>query len=97
MPAYHGVQSLNSVMNAVIDELGLRAKLDATRIVETWAMLAGPQINGVTDKAWYRGGKLYVRISSSAWRHELHLRRRAWCQRLNEDLGEMLVDEVVFR
>ena len=97
MPAYHGVQRLGAVMHSVIDDLGLRAKLDATRIIETWATMAGPQINGVTESVWFKGGKLYVRIRSSAWRHELHLRRRAWCERLNDYLGEELVSEVVFR
>lgn len=90
-------QPLGSVLEDLIDRMGLRRKLEAARIVEAWAVVAGPQINGVTDAAWVKGGRLYVRITSAAWRHELHLRRHAWRDRLNDHLGARLVEEIVFR
>jgi predicted nucleic acid-binding Zn ribbon protein len=92
-----GPQPLQSVLNNVIDTLGIRRELNEARAVETWAILAGPQINGVTDSAWVRGGRLFVKIRSAAWRQELHLNRRAWRDRLNTELGAELVDEIVFR
>lgn len=90
-------RSLGDVLQELIDQMGLRRKLDAARVVEAWAMVAGPQINGVTDSAWVKGGTLYVRITSAAWRHELHLRRHAWRDRLNQHLNANLVEEIVFR
>lgn len=90
-------QPLGDVLQGLIDQMGLRRKIDEARVIETWAALAGPTINGVTDKAWVRGGTLYVHLNSAAWRHELHLRRQAWRTRLNDHLGEPLVREIVFR
>ncbi len=90
-------QQLGAVLQDLIDRLGLRRKIDEARIVEAWAVVAGPQINGVTESAWVKGGTLYVRIHSAAWRHELHLRRHAWGRRLNDHLGADLVREIVFR
>ena len=84
-------------MQELIDQMGLRRKIDAARVVEAWAVIAGPQINGVTDSAWVKNGILYVRITSAAWRHELHLRRHAWRDRLNEQLNAHLIDDIVFR
>lgn len=89
-------QSLGSVLKELIDQMGLRRKMDEARIVEAWASLAGTTINGVTDKAWVKNRTLYVRIVSAAWRHELHLRRHAWKARLNQNLGEDLVQQIVF-
>ena len=97
MPRARTAQVLGDVLTSVIGNLGLQKKLDEVRAVEAWAMMAGPQINGVTDKAWVRGGKLYVRITSAPWRNELHMRRSQWCCRLNEQLGEPIVREIVFR
>lgn len=88
---------LGEVLQEVIDQMGLRKKLDEARVIEAWAVLAGPQINGVTTSVWIRGTTLYVKVRSSAWRQELHLRRRAWRQRLNGELGSDLIDEIVFR
>lgn len=89
-------QPLGKVLQSLIDQMGLRRKIDEARAVEAWATLAGPTINGVTDKAWIKGDRLYVKINSAAWRHELHLRRNAWRTRLNQQLGENLVREIVF-
>lgn len=97
MAAYsNSPQSLGTVLKELIEQMGLRRKMDEARIVEAWAELAGPTINGVTDKAWVRNHALYVRIVSAAWRHELHLRRHAWLARLNQHLGEDLVQQIIF-
>lgn len=90
-------EPLGKVLHEVIDSLGIGRKLDEARTVEAWAVLAGPQINAVTDSAWVKGDRLYVKIRSAAWRNELHLRRQAWCERLNAQLGAELVREILFR
>lgn len=97
MSTQKGPQSLGEVLQSVIDRLGLRQRIDEARVVETWAALAGPQINGVTSSVWMKGATLFVKVRSAAWRQELHLRRREWRRRLNEELGQELVEDVVFR
>lgn len=88
---------LHEVLPEAIDRLGIRTRLDAARTVEGWAYLAGPQINRVTHSAWVRGDRLFVKLTSAAWRYELYLQRRAWRDRLNEHLGAELVREILFR
>jgi len=90
-------QPLGNVLSEIIDRLGFRERIDGVRAVEAWAELAGPQINGVTDRAWVQHRTLYVQVRSAPWRHQLHLQRRAWCERLNEELGGPVIEEVVFR
>lgn len=90
-------QPLGKVLQSVIDRLGLRRRINEARVIETWAALAGPQINGVTTSVWMKGATLFVKVRSAAWRQELHLRRREWRRRLNDELGEALVEEIVFR
>jgi predicted nucleic acid-binding Zn ribbon protein len=97
MPFTHSPQALTDLLSSVIKNMGIQRKLDEVRTVETWAALAGPQINGITHSVWVRGDKLYVKITSAAWRHELHLRRREWLDQLNEQLGAELVREIIFR
>lgn len=97
MPPYKGPQALGEVLSGVIRELGIQQKLDEVKIVETWAAIAGHKINGITETAWVKGDTLFVKITSSAWRQELHMQRGNWCRRLNEQLGKPLVREIVFR
>lgn len=90
-------QPLGAVMDELIDKMGLRGRIDEARVIEEWAAMVGPQVNGVTQSAWMRKGTLYIQISSSVWRHQLHLQRTDWKKRLNEKVGRQVVKEIVFR
>lgn len=92
-----GPQKLGNVLQEVIDRLGVREKIDEAQVIETWASVAGPQVNSVTESAWMKGDTLFIKISSSAWRQELHMNRRAWKKRLNDAIGRKVVDEILFR
>jgi predicted nucleic acid-binding Zn ribbon protein len=87
---------LGAVLEELIDRLGFRAEVDEARAVDTWAEVAGPTIAGVTERAWMRDGRLFVKLRSAPWRHQLHLQREAWRDRLNHQLGRPIVGEVVF-
>ena len=89
-------QPLGMVLNAVIDQLGIRTGIEEVRIREGWTTLAGPHINSVTDCSWVKDGTLHIRLTSAMWRQELHLQRGEWAQRLNAYLGSDLVVDIVF-
>jgi predicted nucleic acid-binding Zn ribbon protein len=97
MPDSNPPRPLGEVLKEVIDQLDVQEEIDEARVVETWAALAGDEINGVTDSVWMDGSTLYVKITSAAWRQELHMNRRKWRERLNGELDTNPVEEIVFR
>jgi len=97
MPDSNSPRPLGDVLKEVIEQLDVQEEIDEARVVETWAALAGKDINGVTESVWMNGSTLYVKITSAAWRQELHMNRRQWRQRLNGELETDPVDEIVFR
>ena len=97
MPDSNPPRPLGEVLKEVIDQLDVQEEIDEARVVETWAALAGAEINGVTDSVWMDGSTLYVKIASAAWRQELHMNRRKWRERLNGEFDTNPVDEIVFR
>jgi len=97
MAAKNRPQPLGDVLQEVIAQLGLQEKIDEARVVETWAALAGTKINSVTESVWLKGSTLYVKITSAAWRQELHMNRRKWRERLNGQFETDLIEEIVFR
>ena len=92
-----GPRPLGDVLQEVIDELGVQKEIDEARVIETWASVAGPKINEVTESAWMKDSMLYVKITSAAWRQELHMNRRKWRERLNGEFESDLVEEINFR
>lgn len=90
-------RKLGEVLESLVERLGIRRELDHAEIVEAWAALAGPDINKVTESAWLRGNKLFVKITSPSRRQQLHLNRSHWRELLNEALGKQVVEEILFR
>lgn len=88
---------LGEVLKEVIDDLGVQEQIDEARVIETWASVAGDKINSVTESAWMKGSTLYVKITSAAWRQELHMNRRKWRTRLNGEFEKDPVEEIIFR
>lgn len=97
MPDANKPRPLGEVLKEVIAQLDVQAEIDEARVVETWASLAGEDINRVTESVWMKDSTLYVKITSAAWRQELHMSRRKWRERLNGALDTEPVDEIVFR
>ena len=97
MSTNDGPRPLGDVLQEVIDELGVRKEIDEARVIETWASVAGDKINEVTESAWMKDSTLYVKITSAAWRQELHMNRRKWRERLNGEFESDLVEEINFR
>lgn len=77
--------------------MGLTEGIDEATVVETWAAIAGPEINAVTRRVFIDRGVLVVQISNASWRQELHFNRSTWKDRLNEKLEKELVAEIHFR
>ena len=97
MSSRHSPQPLGKLVKSIIDEMGIQSKIDEAQVVETWAALAGPNVNARTQSAWVKNKTLYVKINSSAWRQELQMRKKDWLERLNQELGRKLVEDIVFR
>ncbi len=93
----HQPKPIGTVLQDLIAKLGIGRKLDEARAIEAWAELAGPAIIAVTDSVWLRSGTLFVKVTSPTWRHELHLQRVEWRDRINEYVGTDVVREIVFR
>ena len=97
MPRYFKPKPLNELIATVIKERGFRQKVDEVEAIETWMNVAGPRVQGLTKRVWVEKNKLFVQITSSVWRNELHLQRGLWKKRLNDKLGRQVIREIIFR
>lgn len=90
-------QSLKDVLADWIRSSKLEGPLARGQVVATWESLLSDQMRQHVGKAWVKGDRLYVNVTSAAWRQELHLRREEWRRRLNEELGADAIREIIFR
>jgi hypothetical protein len=77
--------------SSLIDDVFARLKLDETarsfRAVRAFARAAGPRISSHARAERLRGAVLYVRVSSSAWAHEMHALKEQLVDKLRRTAG----------
>lgn len=67
-------ERLGSIVAGVIDDAGLRKRLDQAAVIPEWPRLVGKQIAEVTrPQSITANGTLFVLVKTNAWMNELSL------------------------
>lgn len=90
-------QSIGEILKSVVESMGLDSRMAEGQVLAAWEDMQGEQMRRQIKRSWLQKDVLFVEIASPAWRHELHLNRGAWRDRLNNELGREAVREMVFR
>ncbi len=90
-------QSLSDVLQDYIKELRIEKKLKEVSIIQSWENLLGKTVARYTRNLKIVNNILYVEISSSVVKNELIMMREEICRRLNENVGEEIIERVVFK
>ena len=89
--------SLQDAMKDMIQELRIGPQLSETRVKSLWEELMGKTISTYTSNISVRKNVLYLTILSAPLKQELSYAKDKIKLRLNEELGEEFIKEVVIR
>lgn len=78
--------TMEEVVSAYIKQMKLAAGLNTQRIYEAWNVCSGAA--PYTMRRFFRGGKLYITLSSSVVRNQLLFQKDALVQKINEYLSK---------
>ncbi len=90
-------RKIREVLKEFLQENKLDTKLKERELIESWEELVGRTINRATKKIYIRDGKLFVILSSSVVRSELHMLKDEIVRKLNERIGEQIITELVLK
>ena len=90
-------QSIGEVLQEFFSQPYIAAKLAEGRLPETWREVVGERAAAATVDLRIERYVLYARISSSAIRHELFLRRDAIAEEINRLSGCRLVNVLIVK
>ncbi|HYG16573.1 MAG TPA: DUF721 domain-containing protein [Bacteroidia bacterium] len=88
---------LKKVIENMLEIYQLKGKINEVRIVNAWATAVGPMVNRHTDKLFVKNKRLYVYLTSSVIKNELVFARTEIIKRLNEAVGENVIEELVVK
>jgi len=87
-------RSLKEALEGLIEDYGLRGKLDEQAIRAAWTDVAGEMIARHTMRIDLRRGKLSVKVDSAPLREELNFMRSTLVELLNRRFEREVVKEI---
>ena len=87
--------TIKEAIEKMLDVYRLRRKFDETALVAAWPDLMGRAIANRTKQLYTREKKLFIRVESSVVKNELALMRSQIIGRLNEHVGQVVIEDVV--
>jgi len=90
-------QHIGGLIGQFLTEKGLDSKIEESQIIETWASMAGVEINSVTRSVYIKENRLIVQITSASARQDLFTRRKELLDELNKRVGNERIKAIAFR
>ena len=90
-------QSLGSVIDALIYQLGIRTKLKQYDIVDVWGSIVGAQIASVTSIDKIERNVLVVKVTAAPWRTELTFRKTEILDKIHAAMNSDAIKDIRFR
>jgi len=87
--------TIKEAIEKMLEVYKLRRKFDETALIAAWPQLMGNAIANRTKQLYIRDKKLFVKVESSVIQHELLLMRSQIIGRMNEHVGQVVVEELV--
>lgn len=90
-------ESLGDVIKRLISSRNWQAKIRQESVVGYWAEIMGTRIAQKTEKIYLRKNTLVIVFSSASLKNEMLYLKDKIMNRLNEELGEEVIKEVIIR
>ena len=90
-------QSLKDAIGSFLKSSRLSGKLANQKIIDGWEKIMGKMIAKHTKQISIYDKKLFLHLDSAPLKQELFYSREKIIQMLNEEAGEEVIREIVFR
>jgi len=90
-------ETLGTVIDGLIHQLGLQRKLKQYDLVPLWPSIVGEQIAGVTSVDKIDKDVLVVKVSAAPWRTELTFRKKEILDKVHAAMNSDSIKDIRFR
>lgn len=88
---------LKELLKNFLKEYPHRDKLKRGMILSIWSNAVGEAIAEKTENIYFKDGKLIIHVKDPAWRHEIHMQRFQIMKKLNREVDDKIIKEIVVR
>ena len=87
---------VDSVLAALLEKHGVKEQVERMSVLDLWPELVGEHVAEVTKAKGVSEATLFVEVRTSAWLMELNIMKREFLVRVNERLGDVPLERIVF-
>lgn len=87
---------MKDAIDAFLKTFSLEKQYNETYIPAYWEKIMGKAIASRTNQLYVRGNTLYLKLDSAPLRNELFMAKTKLIDLLNKEIGEKIIEEVVF-
>lgn len=84
-------------LKSFLDKYPHRRQLKRGMILSLWPEIVGSAIAAQCENLRFEGSKLVVNVRNAGWRQELHLQRYTIQKKLNEEVSEEIISEIIVK
>ncbi|MBC7886917.1 MAG: DUF721 domain-containing protein [Ferruginibacter sp.] len=92
-----GELSLQDAIQQFLRQSRLKGSIQALQIEDVWEQIMGKTIARYTDKIQIINQTLFISSTVAPLKNELHYQKAKIIERVNEALGDIVVNEVVIK
>lgn len=89
-------ESINDVVSKLLKAYGLTKNYDEYEAVNSFKKIMGAPIVKYTQEIRLKNKRMYIKLTSSVIREELSMGKSKIIKMINEDLGKVVVLDIVF-
>ncbi len=90
-------QWVGQAIEQFLKEYNSSDKLKEARIVSLWSKIVGPVFSNHTVSIYLKHRFLYIRMDAASVKHELYMARTILIKNLNAELGENIIEKIIFQ
>ena len=87
---------VGSVLAALLEKHGVKEQVERMSVLDLWPELVGEHVAEVTKAKGVSEATLFVEVRTSAWLMELNIMKGEFLVRVNERLGDVPLERIVF-
>ena len=88
---------IGSAIASALQQLGMGSRIKQYEVLDAWPRIVGDQIAKVATAERIESGKLFVHVTRAAWRNELVFLKKALVVKINKEMNQEVVKDIVFR
>lgn len=90
-------ESVTDVLHQYLRLNGLEGPLNEYRLLQAWEEVMGEGVARYTTQKYLRNQTLYVHLTSAALKADLMMRRGDIIKQLNENVGSIVIYDLIIR